>query len=98
MFVRIRNSFLSNVTTRLYKEVYMKEKKIRINSITLIQKMVSLLVIPLIISMLIFSVYSCTFKKIQNFILDENVTIGKAKELLLEADKEMYQIYVGYLQ
>lgn len=73
------------------------EKKI-INRGTLIQKMVSILVIPLIISILIFSALFYAMKAIQNFMADKNVVIGTAKELLLEADKDMYQTYVGYLQ
>ena len=76
----------------------MKEKKIRKNSGTLIKKMISLLVIPLAINILIFSMFSYAFKQIENRIVDENATIEKATELLLEADKDMYQTYAGYLQ
>lgn len=74
-----------------------QNKSIKSVRITLTQKMISLLVIPTIICILMLVGMFYEMKQIKFFITEKNTVIEDAKALLLEADKDMYQIQVGYL-
>lgn len=74
-----------------------QKKRIKSVRITLTQKMISLLVIPTIICIVMLIGMFYEMNQIKFFITEKNAVIEDAQALLLEADKDMYQIHVGYL-